>query len=114
MKSVEGAPIGGWVQTSIWEQPSTYISFGSLRAYFVGTAQYSQRTRQVPASLSLAIAPVVSDTFDFHTLEQDPGTGWMDHALARLQANGGAKPFSIEGRGPERKLVIFSSKNPTP
>jgi len=46
--------------------------------------------------MTIKLAPVLTDTFDFH---DGDGTGSWDHLLFRLQKRGRAKPFTIEGQG---------------
>ena len=105
-ESVNGARNGEWVQTTADHAAHVFISFGSLSLHFEGRASLTPASRAGPELLQLEMAPVITDTFDFHFKEEDEGTGWMDHAFARLQCSGDAKPFRIEGTGSASRMVI--------
>jgi hypothetical protein len=97
---------GRVVQLSPGQHVATFISFGNIRYHFEGRLSFEPVSASQPDSLLLEAATVLVDEFDFHSAQEDPGTGWMDHALARLQRSGDAKPFRIEGTGSPFKLAI--------
>ena len=94
---------GEFVQTLPELTFPIFISFGGLRIHFEGRITY---WAQCPSRLQLDIAPVIVDVFDFHFSTQDAPTGWMDHALARMQNSGEAHAFRIHGRGSSFRLTI--------
>jgi len=104
--SLEEPHPGDWAQLRPFESFAAYISFGALHYHFAGVATMMPMAHGPSAALQLDLRTVLSDTFNFHFKEEDPGTGWMDHALARLQCSGDAKPFQIEGIGTPFRLTI--------
>jgi hypothetical protein len=94
---------GEFVQTTPELAFPVFISFGGLRLHFEGKMGY---WAQSPSGLQLDIAPVIVDVFDFHFSTQDAPTGWMDHALARMQKSGEAHAFRIHGKGSSFRLII--------
>jgi hypothetical protein len=96
---------GAWVQI----EPrafSAYISFGSLRIHLEGRLTAEPASQGCPELIRVSLRSSIRDVFDFHLTREDDGTGWMDHALSRLQGAGYAKPFRIEGVGRPRGFVV--------
>ena len=102
----EGTSHGEAVQIDYHESFSDYISFGEMHVYFSGTATLTRGTSDVPEILQVELRPEIYDTFDFHFTEEDEGTGFIDHAFARLQCTGLLKPFRIEGTGEPFRFTL--------
>ena len=81
-----------------------FISFGGVRLHFEGVLTFVPAVGELEDILRLEVAPVLTDTFDFHA---GLGTSWLDHVFVRLQCTGDAKPFAIEGTG--RKILPGNS-----